>query len=905
MSKYTDEELFHTLGETDRLLQGVKALEGEEYSLEAILAEFGQSAAEPMTLAESIPKQMTEELPAVEEFQKKETEKQPESASAAPAQEMPAAKVETEAVTPVKGAPVPEMINTADLRKTIAQAVDEVMVAQSAQSAEDTKNLKRSRGVFHFLHRKNAPVTVEEVPAPKAEIETVTVDLAKQDAAEEPVEEVPAVEAEEPVEEVPAVETEEPIEEVFAVEAEEPIEEVPAVEVEEPVEEVRAVEAEEPVEEVRAVEAEEPVEEVPAVEVEKPNEAESTEESAEPELDEPEGYPGEPEGNGKAISLEQVMAQTVDAVLEEDDAILEPRPSLKERLTGLSAALASKVSGSGKKKPKRQEATREPDPIELEPEPDMEQAARDNKRLCKKWHKSLLYMTVPTGLLVVLSALDALGVMPGAWKNTTLLRFGMMGVLLLVTMIFAAPVWNSVSEDLQKHRIGCELAGCISAVVALANCLVGALSGSGENLPFAAPAAVMLCLCLYGKLQVANSRREAFHLADLGGRPPYGVAVTAAGACKQSGRLDGFYHLSNRDDPARRWQILLVPMLLIIATVLAFVVCLSDHKMNQFLWIWSALLTAGLPLSLPLTGTLSMCWLNRRLVKSGSAVAGYFGAQMVSRSKRMVLTDDDLFPPGTVSFNGLKIYGEEIGKVVSYAATVARASHSQLSPLFEQLLTSEGGFHKELTDLHYFEEGGVGGTIEGESVTMGSAYFMKKNKVNLPRELKLKTGIFLAVDGQLIAIFAIKYQSSRNVEWALQAIRRSRIQPVLAVRSENITPGLLQRKFNLDVKPVYPDVSTRLALSDLSKETVERAGAVIYREGLMPFAETVIGSRRLVQAVRISTVLCYIGAVAGLFLSYYLTHVGSYDSLAPLRMLAFLLLWLVPTLLLSGTVKHF
>lgn len=33
----------------------------------------------------------------------------------------------------------------------------------------------------------------------------------------------------------------------------------------------------------------------------------------------------------------------------------------------------------------------------------------------------------------------------------------------------------------------------------------------------------------------------------------------------------------------------------------------------------------------------------------------------------MVLTDSDLFPPGTVELNGLKIYGEEIGKVVSYA----------------------------------------------------------------------------------------------------------------------------------------------------------------------------------------------------------------------------------------------
>ena len=35
----TDEELYQTLTETGRLLRGVEPVEGEEYSLDAILAE--------------------------------------------------------------------------------------------------------------------------------------------------------------------------------------------------------------------------------------------------------------------------------------------------------------------------------------------------------------------------------------------------------------------------------------------------------------------------------------------------------------------------------------------------------------------------------------------------------------------------------------------------------------------------------------------------------------------------------------------------------------------------------------------------------------------------------------------------------------------------------------------------
>ena len=327
--------------------------------------------------------------------------------------------------------------------------------------------------------------------------------------------------------------------------------------------------------------------------------------------------------------------------------------------------------------------------------------------------------------------------------------------------------------------------------------------------------------------------------------------------------------------------------------------------MEEFLHVWSALLSAALPLGLPLCGSLGVYCLQKRVGRSGCAVAGYAGARAVGDSRRMVLTDHDVFPPGTVSLNGLKIYGEEIGKVASYAATVARAAGSQLQPIFEQLLAAEGGAFCAYDDLHFYEEGGAGVTIRGESVIMGSEYFMKKRHVRLPQELKVKTGVFLAVDGQLIAIFAVKYQASRNVEWALRALRRNRMEPVLAVRSGNITPALLKKRFAVDVKPVYPDVSTRLALSDLCGGTAPRADAVIYREGLMPFAETVIGSRRCCRAVRRSTLLCWLGSLAGLLLAYYLTGIASFDALSAGYVLVFALLWLLPTVLLGDLTRRY
>ncbi|MBO4854773.1 MAG: hypothetical protein J5482_06545 [Oscillospiraceae bacterium] len=619
-------------------------------------------------------------------------------------------------------------------------------------------------------------------------------------------------------------------------------------------------------------------------------------------------FPEEPEGM-HSIPLEQVMSDTVEAVLDEDDAILEPPRPLGERIRDTLLLWRDWVFD---RLPRRgagdnslwEQPEEEPIAVPEEPEPDMADAAREERLLCKQLHRHTVLAALPALFLSALAVLDGIGVLNSLWDELPPARSFLPGGLLLLCAALALPMWRELVETWKRGRIGCELSAALTAFVALADCVYGLINGCTRT-PLAAPAALLILLCQWGLLLRHNARRETFRLADIGGTPPYGVSVTAAGSCKQKGTLTGLYRTSVQDDPARRWQRFLVPLYLAGATVLSGIVGLSGGRSGELLWIWSVLLTATVPFALPLTGTLPMNFLSRRLAGSGSAVAGYQGARAVSRSRRMVITDDDVFPPGTVGLNGLKIYGEEIGKVVSYAASMTLESHSQLFPLFEQLLTAEGGSHLTVEDLHYYEEGGVGGTIRGESVTMGSAYFMRKKHVTLPQGLKLKTGVFLAVDGVLIAVFAIKYQPSRNVEWALRAMRRNRVEPVLAARSCNVTPGLLRRKFGMDAKPVYPDVSTRLALGDLGRETAEKPGAVVYREGLMPFAEVVVGSRRMTRAVHASTVLAYLGGLCGLLLTYYLTATGAWSLLDPLRLLVYQALWLLPTWFLSGLVRHY
>ena len=603
------------------------------------------------------------------------------------------------------------------------------------------------------------------------------------------------------------------------------------------------------------------------------------------------------------VSLRDVMHDTVEAVMaEQEDGILAEPPTFRERLSALLSRKEKRVQQDTEQLWLTEPLPQPEEP--LEPEPDSDDALRFEKRNAARLRRAAGWSLLPTLLLTAFSLVEKLGYLADYFQMLPFLRGCICGGLLLVTALTAIPAWRFGIEQLRRRRFCYEMGVLLLTAVTLGACIYDALVG-GDVAPLAAPAAALLSGALWGRFLHSRARRDAFRLVALGDVPETVVSPTDAGVCRQKGVIEGFFRLWDVPDTASTVQNYLLPLLLSAATVLSAVVCLSAECMDRFLWVWSAHLCAALPISFPLCAALPMSLLQHRLGRCGSALAGFAGAKAIASRRRLLVTEDDLFPAGAVAFNGYKLYGEERLRMMSYAASMAEAAQSPLSPLFRQQLNAEGGYMTRVDDLHFLEEGGIIGTIHGETVAMGSAYFMRKQKISLPSDLKLQTGVFLAVDGVLCAIFVIKYRPSRNAEWALRALRRNRIRPVLAVRSSNVTPGLIKRKFNVDCRCVYPTVSARLALSDLSHQKGQKPYAALYRQGMLPLTETVIGTRRLCAALRRGTMLSFLSAALGLFLTYYLTAAGRFGALEPLYMLAFLLVWLLPTLLLGGLVKHF
>ena len=183
---------------------------------------------------------------------------------------------------------------------------------------------------------------------------------------------------------------------------------------------------------------------------------------------------------------------------------------------------------------------------------------------------------------------------------------------------------------------------------------------------------------------------------------------------------------------------------------------------------------------------------------------------------------------------------------------------------------------------------------------MGSAAFMNLMEVELPQGLHVKNAVFCAIEGELAGIFALNYTLPDMVFPSLEALMREKVGPVLATRDFNLIPAMLHQRFKLAAdKMDFPPVERRRELSDPEQPHSPTVTAVLCREGLLPYAEAVVGSRRLRTAVRRATWLSLAGSAAGVLLTAYLVSLGKFDLLTPLSLTVFLLLWTLPVLLMS------
>lgn len=366
-----------------------------------------------------------------------------------------------------------------------------------------------------------------------------------------------------------------------------------------------------------------------------------------------------------------------------------------------------------------------------------------------------------------------------------------------------------------------------------------------------------------------------------------------------------FVHQTERKDIATRVWSYAAPLVIILSIVCAAVSTIGRGQPQRFIWSLSAMLTVAAPFSLCLSYNLPFYKTARHLGMMGHAITGWSAAEEFSSVDSVIITDTDLFPPGSIILNGLKIYGGyAVDKVISYSASLIAASHAGVTKPFLDLLNDQAAAQLKVTGFQYYENGGIGGEINGEGVIAGNVAFMLRTGIRIPRDINVRNAIFIAINLELAGVFAVNYNVNPSIKKALDMIIKNGLNPVLAIRDFNITQAMIESKFNIssDVAD-YPPIEDRLALSNPDRMYTSKPLAAIGREGLTHYAESIVLARNLKRATKTCLGITFAGIIIGMLLMFYLLYSHSPVQASPFNLLLYMSFWLVPNLIAARWAK--
>lgn len=614
-------------------------------------------------------------------------------------------------------------------------------------------------------------------------------------------------------------------------------------------------------------------------------------EPEEPLAQEPEPPAAPPEPEEPSVSMEDVVASTVDAVREEQEKRQEKLRRRLEKAIGKKPRAASK---------RREPASRRALP-EVESEPPAIETAARHKRRYRECRRALTLAGVVLAILWLPWILEQLGVAVPFFSDSA--DNAALCVLLAQALlcILCWPVYRAAVQGLREGSWTiCATALLATLVTLLDEMTMLLLPERTDAAPLGGLAAALSVFALWGLTGWHRGMSETFRIAAMG-EPARVVDCGPQGISRGRGSGAGFYTRAAMEDTSSQWQRLLLPVLAAASLVFAILSSAGQERGQDFLWCWSVVLCAASSLVFPLAFNVPFGRTAAHLARSGASVAGMYGAAAFAAGRRLAVTDADLFPPGAARLAGVKLYGEEQNRALSYAATLAAQGGGLLARLFNDAVRLNHVSLQSLEHFHIHEDGGLGGMIHGETVLVGSPSFMRRQAVRLPHTLASKTAVCLAVDGELTAVFTIKYAAAEPVEYALRILRRNGFRLSLATRDSNLTPKFLKARFGWDGGAEPLEIGERLTLSDPEREADGPEG-LLYRDGILPYAFLAVDSRRLCQTVLVGNLLSIFSSIAGALLGFYLTFTGSYAVLTPVLLLTYMVLWVIPMLPLVTTV---
>ena len=480
----------------------------------------------------------------------------------------------------------------------------------------------------------------------------------------------------------------------------------------------------------------------------------------------------------------------------------------------------------------------------------------------------------------------------------------------ITVMLLGLDIFTSGVMSLLRGRPGAESLIVLSGFAALLDTAVVAATGNASRgLPFTILSSVSVVFALWGAWLNGrgyyDSFMTCFHIKD-----PSVVTSEELPELDERGLITsrrssaGFIRRSEEPGPAESLAGRAFFPMAGAALALSLALSLGSRDAGAFFHIFSLLTGLCASFGWLYAYPLLFAKTARHLLYNGAAIAGWSGARQIGESRRLVLTDTDIFPEDTVEITGIRILNKtDAERVISATGSMLATAGTGTAAVFTELMRQQNAALQQVEDFAV-GEGGAKGMIGGMEIRVGTAGFMHLSGVKIPDKLKEDNAVYTAVNGELAGVFLLRYRPTAGVQRALYVLRRGHRQPIFAVRDFNIDPLMLQREFDVSTEGFrFPTFPERYKISGASDSGDTPPAGILGQEGLEPLVDLYESGTSLFQYGRLCAWACLGSAILGAILVLAPCWTGHWALVSAARILVYMLLWLLPGVVSALALK--
>ena len=320
----------------------------------------------------------------------------------------------------------------------------------------------------------------------------------------------------------------------------------------------------------------------------------------------------------------------------------------------------------------------------------------------------------------------------------------------------------------------------------------------------------------------------------------------------------------------------------------------------------TAMLCMGAPLSSTLIAGLAALRLQQSAETVGAVVPGWASIEELGGVDTIQVDSDDLFPSDSVNLEDIRIFkGGRIDRAILYTASILNQSCDSLRGLFRKIIEDRTDILYPVKDLEIHRGLGFAGWCDNNRILVGNRAYLESEGVAMP-EMEYETEhskngslqiLYLAVSGNLHAMFILRYVGGRNVARSLEVLQKENIRMLVSCLDPSLTARHITEAYHLPDGMVtlldqeQCDALTAAETAEQPETEFKDVCCMIHTQGFTSMAGGLRAAEQAQNAETTATTVQMASVWFSVVIGVLLTYAGSIGFLSVAAVLMYQAAW--------------